>query len=69
MTETHLDPHRAWILIRDGGTFTTVETNHLEHCRSCHDWIVTFVNQARKVGFSIKFEIPDFECGDQAVAA
>jgi hypothetical protein len=60
MPNNHLQPHRGWALIRDGGALTQVEFTHLEHCQRCNDWLVTFVNLARKTGFHISFEIPAY---------
>jgi hypothetical protein len=61
MRENHLHPHRAWVLIRDRGELTANEVDHLESCRGCNDWLITFVSQARKSGFHISFEIPLYQ--------
>jgi hypothetical protein len=58
MVHEHIHPHRAWSLIRDGGLLTHEESDHLECCDACHNWLTTFVSLARKAGFHISFEIP-----------
>jgi hypothetical protein len=60
MMEKHIHPHRGWALIRDGGVLTREEFKHLEYCHACHDWLVTFVTLARKAGFHITFEVPQY---------
>jgi hypothetical protein len=68
-SDKHLNPHRAWALIRDRGELTADEASHLEYCRSCHDWLATFVDQARKSGFPISFEIPEYQLPERKKAA
>ena len=58
MADEHLHPNRGWALIRDKGQFTLAETEHLQACEVCHDWILSFAELARKSGFTISFEIP-----------
>ena len=69
MKGNHVHAHRAWELIRDRGELTTNEFRHLEHCRTCNDWLGTFVNQASKSGFHISFEIPPYEFPSRGQAA
>jgi hypothetical protein len=69
MIDNHLPPHRGWTLIRDSGALTPQEITHLEHCHQCHDWLVGFVNLARKTGFHISFEIPPYEIPKRREAA
>jgi hypothetical protein len=53
MTHEHLKAHRGWELIRDRGKLSAAEASHLECCGQCHEWLATFVNQARKSGFTL----------------
>ena len=69
VVDEHIHPHRGWALIRDGGAFTQIEFAHLEGCHACHDWLVTFVSLARKVGFHISFEIPPYKPPQRREAA
>jgi hypothetical protein len=69
MPEKHLDPHRGWALIRDCGRPTSAEWNHLEDCRGCNDWFISFATLARKAGFQVSFEIPEYKCPDRRQAA
>ena len=69
MPGEHLHPHRGWALIRDSGIPTSVERNHLEDCRGCNAWLVTFVTLARKTGFQVAFEIPEYKGPDRSEAA
>jgi hypothetical protein len=69
MLDIHVHPHRGWELIRDGGSLTEYEFDHLEHCQQCNDWLATFVNLARKTGFHISFEIPPYKLPPQLKAA
>jgi hypothetical protein len=58
--DVHITSDRGWTLIRDRGELTPPEMAHLEHCKTCNEWLTTFVNLARKSGFVISFEIPDY---------
>jgi hypothetical protein len=69
MMDKHLNPHRGWALIRDGGALTQLEFTHLEDCHQCNDWLVTFVELARKAGFHISFEIPPCKLPPQFLKA
>ena len=69
LMEGHVHPHRGWALIRDNGTLTAAEGNHLANCRACNDWLVTFVALSRKAGFHISFEIPEYRGTDRCRAA
>jgi predicted anti-sigma-YlaC factor YlaD len=61
MSAEHLEPVRGWHLIRDRGTLTPAETQHLRECSSCHGWFAPFTERARQAGFAIAFEIPKLE--------
>ena len=54
----HLQSRRGLALVLRGETLTAAETTHLEKCHICNEWLTTFIGLARKVGFSIKFDIP-----------
>jgi hypothetical protein len=55
MSEQHLHPNRAWILIRDGGQFSPQEVDHLQKCEQCSEWISMFADLARNAGFKLQF--------------
>jgi hypothetical protein len=65
MSAEHLEPLRGWHLIRDRGTLTAAESDHLRDCASCHTWFAAFTERARHSGFVIAFEIPKLEKKDE----
>src|SRR5436190_3958786 len=60
MTGEHLNPHRGWTLIRDGGQFSPDEVDHLKECSQCSAWLSLFADLARGAGFRPEFEFPFF---------
>jgi hypothetical protein len=68
MLEGHLDPHRGWELIRDGGTPTAAEANHLRKCHVCSGWLDSFADLARNAGFTIRFVNPQAVPGGEHVS-
>lgn len=56
----HITSDRGWTMIRDRGEPTPPEMTHLEYCKTCNDWLSTFVELARKSGFVVAFEIPEY---------
>jgi predicted anti-sigma-YlaC factor YlaD len=53
-----MDAARGWALVRDRGSLTAVEVEHLKECPSCNAWMRSFLSRARNSGFVIAFEIP-----------
>jgi len=70
MSETHLNPNRGWLLIRDGGHLSTEEAHHLEVCTQCSEWLSLFADLARGAGFKPEFRLPfSFIAEDQHLTA
>src|SRR5436190_7489576 len=59
--DEHLTAERGWALIRDRGNLTLAEIGHLYQCRICNGWLASFASLAKKAGFPILFDIPEYE--------
>jgi hypothetical protein len=51
----HISVDRAWLLIQEGSHVCDAETQHLERCRDCREFVESFVSLARYIGFSVHF--------------
>jgi hypothetical protein len=51
----HIPINRAWFLIQEGSQVSCAETEHLERCRDCREFVESFVSLARYIGFSVHF--------------
>jgi hypothetical protein len=64
----HLHPNRGWALIRDGGSFTPQEINHLEECDQCSEWLSVFGQLSSKSGPGFGLENPFYVAVDEHVS-
>jgi hypothetical protein len=51
----HISLDRAWLLIQEGSQVSDAETQHLERCRDCREFVESFVSLARYIGFTVHF--------------
>jgi uncharacterized protein YuzB (UPF0349 family) len=58
LPEEHLHPNRVWSLIRDGAPLAPHETEHLQHCTQCSEWLSVFTNLAQNAGSTPEMEAP-----------
>jgi predicted anti-sigma-YlaC factor YlaD len=64
----HLHPNRGWALIREGGSFTPHEINHLEECNQCSEWLSVFGELSSKSGSGFGLENPFYVAVDEHVS-
>ena len=58
MVHEHLNASRVWVLIRENGKLGPEETKHIEVCDICREWLVDFLDMAKRAGFKLSLEIP-----------
>ena len=56
--KAHFVPGKVLSLMRDGGSFTPSEIEHLKYCETCHDWIAAFADLGRISGLKNSLELP-----------
>jgi predicted anti-sigma-YlaC factor YlaD len=69
MSDEHLHPNRGWALIRSGEDFSSTETEHLQNCDQCSEWLALFAEMARHAGFKPLFDPPYYVVADQHLTA
>jgi hypothetical protein len=57
MSEGHLNPARAELIVNDGG-ITPHELNHVKLCSFCNGWLRAFAAVAVAAGKKLNFELP-----------
>jgi hypothetical protein len=55
----HIQIDRAWILTHEISPLSDAETEHLEKCDDCKEFLQSFVSVTRYLGFSVHFPSRD----------
>jgi hypothetical protein len=64
----HIPIDRAWILIQELNPPSIAETDHIDKCGDCREFLWGFISVARYVGFSVHFPSRDHDVDRERVA-